>query len=500
MQFRSIVILLFSLACAEIIVAQSFNHWTRSFNEESSLLSGAVVGGGAWPSAIYYNPASISEITASKISFHASLFSYRIYDIKNALGDGNHLNWSSLQIEPRFLSYMIKPKNHPEWSLELAFLNNENHRLDVAQSLDRRIDILKQIPGEERYFATFQYLNRYRDDWIGIGWSWRLSQRLSIGASMFITIKTHEYHYKLNIEAYPIDTSQGMAIEDFYSASYQDVEYLKYNDYRLLWKIGLLHKWDRLSLGICLTTPSVGGIYSDGKRVSRIRNQTNITDPENGAFMPDYYIGDYKEKNEVTVNHKTPISCAAGLTWHSKNRNQIFYSTIEYFGDIEAYKIVEAHEGADIATGSVTANIEMNEWLTFVSGARPVLNAALGYSWTINEKLLLMAGIRSDFNYIKDFNYKHYEETQAMKNLAVDNYHISGGLSWNIIGQDIITGLQYTIGRETDQEQIINLSDPVEYNIEEQSPLQGARQNNVSSLINSLSIYVGATFNFGEKN
>jgi hypothetical protein len=38
---------------------QSHHYWTRSFNEESSLLSGAVVGGGSGPSAIYYNPASI---------------------------------------------------------------------------------------------------------------------------------------------------------------------------------------------------------------------------------------------------------------------------------------------------------------------------------------------------------------------------------------------------------------------------------------------------------
>ena len=48
--------------------AQSHNHWTQSFNEESSLLSGAVVGGGAGPAAIYYNPASIAEITESKFS------------------------------------------------------------------------------------------------------------------------------------------------------------------------------------------------------------------------------------------------------------------------------------------------------------------------------------------------------------------------------------------------------------------------------------------------
>jgi len=78
--------------------AQSYNHWVRSFNEESSLLAGAVVGGGAGPSAIYYNPASISEIKESKLSVHASLFSFKFLNVKNALGDGIDLKWSTILV------------------------------------------------------------------------------------------------------------------------------------------------------------------------------------------------------------------------------------------------------------------------------------------------------------------------------------------------------------------------------------------------------------------
>jgi len=68
-----IVVVLNILIIPETCNSQSHNHWTRSFNEESSLLSGAVVGGGAGPAAIYYNPSSIAEITESKFSLHASL-------------------------------------------------------------------------------------------------------------------------------------------------------------------------------------------------------------------------------------------------------------------------------------------------------------------------------------------------------------------------------------------------------------------------------------------
>ena len=324
---RRSLIFVFVFFIGELISAQSFNHWTRSFNEESSLLSGAVVGGGAGPSAIYFNPAGISEITGSKLSFHASLFSFRTYNIKNALGDDNPLKWSTVQIEPRFLSFMIHPKNNPDWSFELAFLNNENYKVDMASSVDKRIDILQAFPGEERYFAVFQYFNKYRDDWIGIGGSWKVNPQLFIGASMFVTVKSNEYNYSVNIEAYPVDTITQINATDYYSATYQDVEYFKYADYRLLWKFGIMYKRKRLSMGFTVTTPSVGGIYSDGKRVTRRQMQSNITSPETGELLPNYFIGDYQEKNNVSVNHKSTFSMALGFTWHSKRKDQIFYTT-----------------------------------------------------------------------------------------------------------------------------------------------------------------------------
>lgn len=484
------------------LYAQSFNHWTRSFNEESSLLSGAVVGGGAGPSAIYYNPAAISEIDESKVSFHASLFSFKFYNMQNALGDGNHLKWSTIQIEPRFLSYMIKPKKHPTWSIELAFLNNENYQVNMAHSVDKRMDILDNFDGDERYFATFHLQNRFRDDWVGAGWSWNANKKLFLGASMFIMIRTNEYSYSLTMEAYPIDTANVVStVAEYYTASYVETEYVKYNDYRLLWKFGILYKFnDRISIGASITTPSVGGIYSDGKRVSRRQAQSNITHPVSGEPLPDYSIADYKEKDAVRVNHKSPLSAALGLTWITRDGDGTFYSTAEYFGNLDTYKLVEADESPYLGTGVLSQYVDLNEWLTFVSGSKPILNAAVGYSWTIREQLRLMAGFRTDFNYIKGYNGDATWEQKGLKNVAVDNYHITGGFSWNVLGQDLITGLQYTIGRETGQRQIVNLEDPVEFNMNEMAPLQGDRSNNMSSMINSLSIYLGATFNFGGEN
>ena len=114
------------LSFATSAMAQSTNYWSRSFNEESSLLSGAVVGGGAGPSAIYYNPASISEVVSSKLTLNASLSSINFSSIKNALGEDINLNSTKVFIEPRFVSFMIKSKKLKKMSFEIAALNNEN--------------------------------------------------------------------------------------------------------------------------------------------------------------------------------------------------------------------------------------------------------------------------------------------------------------------------------------------------------------------------------------
>jgi hypothetical protein len=477
------------------LYSQSHNYWTRSFNEESSLLSGAVVGGGAGPSAIYYNPAIISEITSSSFSLHASLFSFEFLNIKNALGNGIDLNSSRATIEPRFLSYMIQPKKHPEWSFQIAFLNNENFHQELSRSVDEEIDIISSIPGKERYFALFNYTNHYRDDWFGFGGSWKVNPKLSIGASAFVTVKQTRYAYSIDIEAYSLNESVA-TVDEFYSANYQQNDQFKFNDYRLLGKLGMLYKHNRVSFGISITTPSLGGIYSDGKQVSKKQKQSNIKLPETGTPLPDYVITDFKEKKAVQVNAKSPFSIAAGFTCSFSDEAHVLYTSIEYFNEIEPYRLIQAEESPNIINGSVFNLIENDEWLTFVSGAKPLLNAAIGYRWNVEENLMMMAGFRTDFNYRKDLNYSPFLENKKVRGMNLDLYHLTTGLSWRIKGQDLITGFQYTIGREKNQEQFANLSDPVEYNTDELVPLQGNRLNIMDSFINSVSIYFGATFNF----
>lgn len=497
MLMRIILIVTLFIFLPFLLQGQSHNYWTRNFNEESSLLSGAVVGGGSGPSAIYYNPASISEVQASKLSLNASLFSFTFLNVKNALGSNLDLETVRANVEPRFISYMFKSRKYKNWSFEIAFLNNENENPEVIASVDYQKDVLTGIPGDDRYFAFYQYNSQFRDDWIGLGTSAKLSERFIVGLSMFAAIKSLDYMNLLDIEAYPLNDSIPLTRgnNSFSASGYVDKTYLKFNDYRLLWKAGFLCHWDRLSVGLTITTPSVG-VYSDGKRVERKQQQSNITNPETGNPMSDYLIIDYEEKDKVDVSFRTPFSVAAGLTYLLPRRKMIFYLSMEYFSGIDPYRIVEADESPLMSGGDDQV---FSEWLTFASGAKPIFNVAAGYSWTLSEKLLLKTGFRTDFNYQKNFDYGELDDYSKIQKINLDRYYITCGLSWKFFGQDVITGLQYSIGRTADQQQIVNLSDPVEYNTVEHKALQGTRTNTMTTLYNSIILYLGFSLNFGEK-
>jgi len=272
---------------------------------------------------------------------------------------------------------------------------------------------------------------------------------------------------------------------------------MNFNDYRLLWKLGLFYKKSRFSAGINITTPSIGNIYSDGKKVMRKQSQNNITNPETGEPMNNFLIVDYAEKKEVSVTAKSPFSIAAGCTYSTPDMKKTLYTTIEYFGGIDSYRMVETKENASLGAGSALENEDFSEWLTFVDGANPVFNVAVGYRSYLKSNVKLLAGFKTDFNYKKKTETSPKQPDKSIKSNNVDFYHLTSGLSVRIKGQDITAGLQYSLGVNNNSKQLANLSHPVEFNFEEYRALQGTRTNTVKSVYNSFTLLLAASFNFG---
>ena len=430
-------------------------------------------------------------------SFNASLFSLGFYNMNNALGNGINLKFSKLVVQPRFISLLLQPKWNRDVSMEVAVFNNASYDLTMNDVVDRKMDILPNLPGEERYHALYRFSNKYRDDWLGIGGAWRIHPKLMLGLSWFGTIKSLKYEQQVDIEAMPLQDTiyDGSEAIPFYSAGYANIETVRFNDYRMLLKAGMLYSGSNLSIGMTFKTPSLR-VYSDGKKVARKEKQSNIADDSGEDFRKDYIIVDAKQRKDVKTNFKEPFSIAAGFVLHNNDGSKSGFFTLEYFSRINPYTIVSAPVNPNITTEQIFNNMTNKEWLSFAHASKPVVNVAVGYRQKIADNLLLLTGFKTDLNYRKGADYQSYEDYNRMQALEINQYYVTLGLRLNIRGNELITGLNYGFGYEQGRTQLINLSDPVEFNHEEMKALQGTRLNNMNVIYNSISIYFGANLSF----
>ena len=490
-------IVLLCLVQFDSLQGQSYSYWTQNFNEESSLLSGAVVGGGSGASAIYFNPAVIAAGGKTMFSINASLFSLEFYSLKNAMGNGIDLNSSKFIIQPRFVSILVQPKWNENVSMEVAIFNNASYDLTLTHTEDRLTDIIPSLPGDERYYATFRYWNKYRDDWLGIGGAWRASPNILLGISWFGTIKSLKYEKEIDIEAMPLlDTV--IAVEGpipFYSANWQSSEKVRFNDYRMIIKAGMLYSGSRLSIGFTLKTPSIY-VYSDGKRVLRKEKQSNIMEESGEDFMSDFVIADSQEKKTISTNFRDPLSMAVGVMLNNHDESSTGFLTLEYFSKLDPYKMISVPVNPNMTTREIFEKMDNKEWLSFSHAAKPVFNIAIGYRKNIAENLVFLCGFKTDLNSRKGVDYKSYSGYNTIQALDLNVYHVSAGLRLNIKGHELVTGLNYGFGYEKGRTQFINLSDPVEFNLDEGKALQGTTQNNMTVTHNSISLYFGANLRF----
>lgn len=483
----------------ERAMGQINHYWSTNLNGQSSMLAGAVVGGDANVGSVYYNPSLISTSKKSLFSFNANLISWEFYTLYNALGNGISLRQNRFKVQPRFISYVFTLEEIPQFSFQAVVFNKINSKVDFSKAVSFEKNIILTLPGNERYFANFKYYNEYNETWVGIGASYSTLFDLSIGISMFGTVKSQRYHYTGDVYAGPLtDTIQtGSGEVPYYAASTTKYEYLTFNNYRLIWKIGASYKIGTIDIGLNITTPSVS-VFSDNKSVTGKTSQSNITNSEGNGMLPDYDIADEQVKKNLNVTSKDPFSVAIGAKYH-RSGNNYYYATIEYFSGMKPYKMVTSKVNTNITTGNIFDLIPNKDWLSYASGANSVLNAAIAYQREVSENFLLLSGFKTDFNNKNRLNYKEYEAYKRIYSLSNNIYHLTGGVLGTFKGNHFFAGLQYSFGNTSNVKQIANFANPVEFNTEENIALQGTRQNTMVIKFNGVSIFFGATFNFGQK-
>jgi hypothetical protein len=481
------------------IIAQSDHYWSQNFNTQSSLVAGSVVGGSAGPSAVFYNPALINEENAHQLSLSANLSSGQYLYIKNLVGEGTKTDRFYFFIQPKFLSYTGSSKKNKKITYELAVLTpiSKDHRIDFFY--EKRLDIIKRLDGMETYTGRIIFKNKYKDNYIGGGLSWKLNDRISVGISGFLSLKNFEYGSVVSMEALPDNDTiyANGEPESYYSAVNSFSEWVKYWDVSIIIKGGIhyLSKNKRIGLGLKLSLPNLH-IYGEG-RVEKKFKRANVFDDAQNAFTENLDFIGYQE--HVLTNVKDPFSIAMGMQyWTKNNKNAITFSA-EYFFPVDVYSPMKTRNTPTAGNVKVP---DIPLTMSFLTSARGVFNVAIGFIQYFSDRLTIAGGFKTDFNNLSTINRYDGRNSQLvsnMSNLYVDKYHVIVGPSFQIKTFGVTLGVQYTWGRQRNLPNIANFTNPIEFNPETNRSLQGISENNMTLKYNEVSIFFGVSYGFGRK-
>lgn len=167
--------------------------------------------------------------------------------------------------------------------------------------------------------------------------------------------------------------------------------------------------------------------------------------------------------------------------------------TVEYFHNINPYAVVESTQQADWLPEYISDGLSGNSFLSYYYEAKSVTNFAIGFKQYVSPHLIVYGGFRTDFTTSDTDNGGFVSNRFSISRIQLDKYHFTLGLVWEYKRYKVVTGLQYTFGSNNDILQMVNYSDPVEYDAKTDQSLEGIRQNNVEARLNEIALFFGLT-------
>jgi hypothetical protein len=481
------LVILNSIICLTSQGQGTGRYWDQNFNSEAALLSGAVVAGEGGIAAIYYNPATITDMKKNNLSLSANLFSVYFFKADNALGLNLPGDRVQFDVYPRIITLTLNPEKIPELTIEMAFFTKSNEYLQINSGTSLTSDIIISNPGNEIYTGEYYLRSKFQDYNGGVGFGYKVSDNLSLGMTTMISYKDDQYYNSISTNAFSTDLgTHGPYLS---SADYL----LKYNmyDVRLVTKLGIRYKTQSMSMGANINLPSLK-LFGNGT-VYRQYEYSNIhIDPSDTEGSNLYYAG---RQTDCKSHFKDPLSVSAGLNLFDPTGNSTLLFTAEYFFGLSSYQYIEAFndpgkEGYDFTP------VEAGDWLSFIMQHKPVFDAGIAFKQRINDGLMFSGGFRTDFRYVNYSDYPDFLAYNKKSNYNVNVYHFNYGLNKNFKRGFITLGMQFSYGQENNQRQIVNLIEPVEYINSSIMPLTGNILNNVTVRYLDISVYFGFLFNF----
>lgn len=495
----SIVFLLFLVN----LTGYAQNHyWLQQYGAENTLLAGAVVGGVSDNSAMYYNPARLGFIEATKISVSANAYGVDLIKLKNGAGTGLDFKSSKLLLYPQIASGSIDIKKKRKLKFVYGTLVRYRSQVHFEQENSMNYNVFTKLPNDEFYDARIDFDYNVIANWIGGALAYRLSDNWSIGFTQFFTYINIQYH-----QGYTITTDNHIGKTDFVSLNNHSLNF-NLNSVNAIEKIGIAYEKKSKKkedfyyrVGLSATMPSLK-LYSSSK-VTQISELNNI-DEHN--FSVDSFLTSSTVLNnsnsKIKSKMKDPASIALGF--EIENNRIRFCTTVEYFFRIKEYVMIKDNSQTVRRPVQNSKPEYIADYMTIHEAKNAVINVGFGLEMKFNTKnenqkkehtWSILVGLRTDFN--NDQLYRLEKVEAGVEQIYnPDNWgyiHYSAGAALNRRSDKFTFGLDYGRGITIKSTQAINITEPTSANF-----LLGQKQKTVVPKVNSINIVIGYTYSFNK--
>jgi len=303
------------------------------------------------------------------------------------------------------------------------------------------MDLIHRSYGVESYSGYLRYSRRYDDLYMGLGGSYRINDKFSLGASTFLSVKLMDYDYRQLASAF--QDSDSVTIdgvnEPMYVAESNFEESLKYWDLSLVFKLGAHYALleNRLGFGVNLTLPNIPIYGSADVRKSFLIS--NVYDNSQDQFTANRTF--IEVENDMKTRIKSPFSAAFGVHYTTANGKNDISFTLEYFHQIDQYELFDSDYHATNLPEGWEDDMEAIKPMSYSYQARSLTNFALGFRQYISPSFFFLGGFRTDFTNGQGSNIRTSENAFKVNQIHTNKYHITLGPFIKLRRVQFITGV-----------------------------------------------------------
>ena len=458
------------------VSAQDAHYWRHQFGPTSTFLGGAVTGGVRDNSNIFYNPGAAAFTSNFNLSLQTdAIYNENLY-IRNGGGEGINMHFNTLETYPQIFAVTYSLKKESKWRTSIGVVSPTYSNIRLRASNEAVAEIFPNLPGNEIYTGSWNYRNRLREDWFGLGISRIIGKKFGLGGTAFATFRSYEF----------IETQEQNLFR--FSAFNQNFVPLRYVTRKdnfdgtaagILFKLGLAYEWKEYKLGLTITTPRaqldfLGNMFYSSSQFSNLSILDSLVE-----------TNDYSIQYEKAVStYKSPWIIDFGIMKNFFETD--IYFRIAYYGKVDRYEMIKPKQQSEInqilyGTVEGAGVIHMAQ--------KEVVNVALGWNRLITKKFGLMAGIRTDFNNI-DWDALNEHDGLVPAFSTWNLYHFSAGTRVSVLKHNFTVGLTYTLGRSNNHPEFVDLSTPTSTEIF--TPVE----NIADVYYDQLNITIGYVYNF----